>query len=44
MAKKKDIFLILIILIIIIIIAWIIANLDFLFPTPAAKTIVAALA
>jgi len=44
MAKKKDIFLIFIILIIIIIIAWIIANLDFLFPTPAAKTIVAALA
>lgn len=43
MAKKKDIFLILIILIIIIVIAWIIANLDVLFPT-AAKTIVTALA
>jgi len=44
MAKKKDIFLILIILIIIIVLAWVIANLDVLFPTPAAKTIVAALA
>jgi len=44
MAKKKDIFLIFILLIIIIILAWVIANLDFLFPTPAAKTIVAALA
>ena len=42
MAKKGDIFLIIIILIIIIVLAWVIANLDFLFPTPAAKTIIEA--
>lgn len=44
MAKKGDIFLIIIILIIIIVLAWVIANLDFLFPTPAAKTIIEAVA
>ena len=40
MTKKEDIILIVILLIAIILLAWIIANLDFLFPTPAAKTLI----
>lgn len=44
MAKQKDIFLIIILLIIIIVLAWLISNLDVIFPTPAAENLVAAIA
>lgn len=44
MTKKEEIFLIIILLIAIVVLAWIIANLDFLFPTPAAKTLIESIA
>ena len=44
MTKKGDIFLIIILLIIIVVLAWVIANLDFLFPTPTAKALIESIA
>ena len=44
MAKKEDIFLIIILLIIIVVLAWVISNLDLLFPTPGAKAIIESIA
>lgn len=41
--KKDDFILIIIILIIIIVLAWIISNLDVLFPAPTAKGLVESL-
>lgn len=43
MKKKEDFILIIVILIIIVVLAWIIANLDVLFPAPSAQGFVESL-